>query len=81
MNSFLSTFLQKKQKKITKISNGAPQNTSATTDDPFGDNDDDVTRIAKEMEAKYVRNIHFFCTIFVNLYFFMHNVGRRKFIQ
>lgn len=36
--------MQKKKKRIAKINGSA---------DPFEDNDDDVTRIAKEMERKY----------------------------
>jgi hypothetical protein len=50
--------LQKKQKKLSKLSNGAQPAAAPNIDDPFGDNnEDDVARIAREMEAKYVRNL------------------------
>lgn len=40
--------MQKKKKKIAKLTNG-------NQDDPFAANEDgDVERIAKELEAKYV---------------------------
>jgi hypothetical protein len=40
---------QKKQKKIAKLPNGT------NNSDPFGgDMEDDIARIAREMEAKYV---------------------------
>lgn len=48
-------FLQKKQKKLSKLANGA-QPAAVPIDNPFGDNDEDeIARIAREMEAKYVR--------------------------
>lgn len=49
---FVVNFLQKKQKKVekSKLPNGNPLG----EEDPFAENDDDVARIAKELEAKYV---------------------------
>lgn len=42
-----SWHLQKKQKRIAKLPNG-------NHDDPFAEDDGDVERIARELEAKYV---------------------------
>lgn len=47
---FISIFIQKKQKKLSKLTNGN------ANDDPFGGGDeDDVAKLARELEQKYVR--------------------------
>ena len=65
--------MQKKQKKLSKISNGALPGASSAppplADDPFGDNDDDVARVAREMEAKYVRIISKTIKLLLNFLF------------
>lgn len=75
--------LKKKQKKISKLSNGSQPTVAAAplpnnTDDPFGDNDeDDIARIAREMEAKYVRLLKLvkFMNIFLNLILIFKGAG------
>lgn len=54
---------------MSKLSNGAQPTAAAShnADDPFGDNDEDeIARIAREMEAKYVR--FFLIKFFFNLF-------------
>lgn len=52
--SFLRAFSQKKQRKIAKL----PVNGNHT--DPFGDDEGEVARISKELEAKYVSDPEFY---------------------
>jgi hypothetical protein len=47
----LHNIVQKKLKRLAKIPNGVAHEKSG---DPFGDDEDDIARIAREMEAKYV---------------------------
>ncbi len=62
MLNFFFVYLQKKQKKLEKVK--IPNGNPLGEDDPFAENDDDVAKIAKELEAKYVM-ISFQC-------FFLH---------